>query len=248
MKIFSRKKISTVANIFHHAFDDKTFVFILSTMRSGSTLLKALLANAPDTSYLPEINFNKYTWYTTWRLNLLSHKKIIVIKKPAWFHENNYPRLPRVKNQKRIFLVRDVYDTVVSIKAMNKAISAEADKEWSYDNLVHSYWLYITKNILDNPLLNEQNSILIRYEDLVQDPIKTTKPLFEFIGSKQNQGVDKYHPPQSYEWDWGLDDGGEKIKTLKVQHIPKKRDNQELIEIIAASESVRMIRKKLGYV
>ena len=46
----------------------KKFVLLLSTMRSGSTLLKALLANAPDISHLPEVDWQQqadtlYSWY-----------------------------------------------------------------------------------------------------------------------------------------------------------------------------------------
>ena len=38
----------------------RTIAIELSTMRSGSTLLKALMSAAPDISSLPEVNFAKF--------------------------------------------------------------------------------------------------------------------------------------------------------------------------------------------
>ena len=42
----------------------KKFVFIASAQRSGSTLLKALLASAADVSHLPEVPFHQYGEYS----------------------------------------------------------------------------------------------------------------------------------------------------------------------------------------
>lgn len=231
-----------------HFGEKKTFVFIHSTMRSGSTLLKALLANAPDTSYLPEINTNKYSENNSWTLKLLSPAKILILKKPAWFPEHDYPRFLHIKNAKQIFLVRDVYDTVISLQAMNKQISQELDAEWTYEKLVHDYWLRVNDMIINHPKLREPNSTLIKYEDLVKCPIETTKSLFQFIGSAVTEGVDSYHRPQTFDWQWGNDDGGEKIKSLRVEYTSLPKDNDELIQIIQSSEKVQALRKQLGYI
>jgi hypothetical protein len=45
---------------FQRLFAPKSFVFIASAQRSGSTLLKALMAAAPDVSHLPEVPFHLY--------------------------------------------------------------------------------------------------------------------------------------------------------------------------------------------
>jgi len=101
---------------------NKTIVFIISTMRSGSTLLKSLLANAPDTSHLAEVDFQKYDHTNSWKLKTLSNANILILKKPAPFDQQNYPLIPPVKKQKKIILVRDVYETVESIKTMNRKV------------------------------------------------------------------------------------------------------------------------------
>ena len=100
---------------------DRRVVVLLSTMRAGSTLLKALLAEADDVSNLPEINFQRFRSHSrSWQqIALLHHNPIIVLKHPAWYHEVlSYPRLPAVESVRAIILVRDVYETVVSLRQM----------------------------------------------------------------------------------------------------------------------------------
>ena len=42
-----------------------------------------------------------------------------VLKRPAWYHEVfSYPRLPAVDSVKAIILVRDIYETIVSLRQM----------------------------------------------------------------------------------------------------------------------------------
>jgi len=74
-----------------------------------------------------------------------------------------------------------------------------------------------------------------------------TKEIFEWIGSTQEEGVDTYLPPKNFDWKWGNDDGGEKLKTLKVQPKLQIRDNQELVEIIKISKELNKLRNQLGY-
>ncbi|MEM6963161.1 MAG: sulfotransferase [Bacteroidota bacterium] len=226
---------------------NKTIVFMICTMRSGSTLLKSLLANAPDTSHLPEIDFQKYNNANAWKINALSTAKIIILKKPASYHDSTYPRIPAVKNSKKIVLVRDVYDTVISLQKMNKAISSKYDEAWSLDQLVHDYWVKTYEGILDRLPLTDQDFRMIKYEDLLQNPVRHTQALFEFIGSAQREGVASYLPPKTFNWEWGKDDGGEKIQSLQVQYKPKEKNNKTLTKIIQDSEQVQRIRKRLGY-
>lgn len=230
------------------AVKSKTVVFLISAMRSGSTLLKSLLANAPDTSHLPETDFQQYNRQNAWRINALSPARILILKKPATYDDFTYPLFPPIKNHKKIVLVRDAYETILSLQQMNQQPHLTDYKDWSFEKLLHEYWCMIYGNILQTVDLAAPNVQFIRYEDLVADPVQHTQSLFQFMGSAQQSGVSNYLPPDSYEWGWGKDDGGSVIKTLKVQHHPKPRTNQALLNLIAQSETAQQLRMQLGYI
>ena len=75
-------------------------------MRSGSTLLKALLAEAEDVSNLPEQNFQKFVGdaQAAETIARLDEHPIIVLKRPGWYNEvGNYPRCPKWMGSRRSF-------------------------------------------------------------------------------------------------------------------------------------------------
>lgn len=220
-------------------------------MRSGSTLLKALLAEADDVSNLPESNFQKFSGKSNARplIELLADESIILMKRPAWYTEcRSYPRLPDVSHLKIILLTRDVYDTVQSCRKMTfwkaQGLASSFADHW----LVNRYWCSITKSLLRCFEDESLDTTLIRYEDLTEQPIEETRRLFQFIGSQQAEGVDTYSPPENFKWRWGRDDGSSNIRSLKVQPSNNKpKDNQRLWEIIENSSEVMELRKELKY-
>ncbi|MEZ6094242.1 MAG: sulfotransferase [Pirellulaceae bacterium] len=232
-------------------------VVVLSTMRSGSTLLKALLGEAPDVSNLNEINFQRFAnpgfrdWESVWNL---APERILLLKRPGWYNEiGSYPRVPSTTGDsgdrpRAIVLVRDVYDTVESLRKMSfgriqKWASPFVDR-W----LAIQYWVGITRSILSYCEVHSKTSQLARYEDLVQDPLSVTQRLFEFIGSEQQEGVDTYSQPDSNRWRWGRDDNSPNIRSLKVQS-PKDRPktNKRLLATIESDPRINELRKQLGY-
>ena len=86
-----KKKIVRLLDLFvYHVLPPKTVVLIMCSMRSGSTLLKALLAEADDVSHLPEVNYkeyssNTYSFYS--QAYFLSKKKNHRIKTSPHNHE-----------------------------------------------------------------------------------------------------------------------------------------------------------------
>lgn len=236
--------------ILYHFFSRKTFVFILGTMRSGSTLLKALLAEARDVSNLPEIrlrcyrSYGKYALY--YNLSKLSRKRIIVIKFPAWIYCLEYP-LIKINNARVIILFRDSCDIVMSIQNMFK-ITFPKNKNIKIKELVN-YWCRVYENILDNKeLMNNNKVVFLKYEDLLKDPKKITKRLFAFISSKQRWGVDSYKQPDNYKWEWKFDDAGDRIKSLRVQEKTKYDENQrrEVLKIINSSAKTASLMIRLN--
>ena len=188
-------------------------------MRSGSTLLKALMSAAPDISSLPETNFQKFqSDNAEEEVSSLSEERIIVLKRPAWFNEiDSYPRLPNVADHKRVILARDVHTTTASLRKMasekrNRLCQNRQTTGWPTATGPKS-----TLNLLQRFPDDGISNFWIRYEDLVSGPIEWTGKLFRFLGSERSEGTDSYPPPSGYDWKWGTDDGGEKIKSLKVR-------------------------------
>ena len=183
----------------------KTIVIILCITRSGSTLLKALLAEAGDVSHLPEVDYRRYThnrYCFYFIVRRMSRKRINVLKKPFWFPALNYKwPIPPLKSLRPVFLVRDVYDTVKSPeKAAGQKLGnlskAELAEFW-YET--HKRLLSTTKN-LKNP------GFFLRYEDLVARPVEIKQSLYCFMGSHHREGTDSYQRSEEFNWGRGRDD------------------------------------------
>lgn len=228
---------------------EKTIALELSVMRSGSTLLKALMAAAPDISSLPETNFQKFqSANAEAEIAALCPERIVVLKRPAWFNEtNSYPKLPNVPLAKRVILARDVHTTTASLRKMvfRKAepLAPKLVDKW----LANKYWGPVYANLLDKFPDDGNMNFWIRYEDLVRDPIEWTGKLFRFLGSDRTEGVDSYPPPQGYDWKWGSDDGGEKIKSLTVQAPKVPQSSMDILKRVKDLPIVAKVRSRLGY-
>lgn len=220
-------------------------------MRSGSTLLKALLAQAPDVSDLPETDFQKYAHDGgNSELEALSPEPILVLKRPGWFNEiGKYPRLPVHPRLKRIALVRDAYAFGLSARKMAFRHLPFLQRSGIGNRfLIERYWGGVNRRLLELSQEDPAATLLVRYEDVLADPIGQTKALFEFLGSNQTAGIETYERPKSYSWQWGKDDGGAVIKSLRVQP-PRPIDyaDQKLLAAIKNSEPTLKLRRELGY-
>ena len=237
------------------AIENKQLVVVASTMRSGSTLLKALLSEGDEVSNLPETNFQKLQ--TKKAFNHLCQSdpnRILVLKKPAWYNEiGTYPTLPNEElnstnhSVKTIVLLRDVMPTVVSLRKMTFRFAANWFAPITTNWLANRYWAGVSEKLFDLSQSDSENVTMVRYEDLTARPIDETKRLFEFIGSPSKQGVDTYKPPGDYKWRWGTDDGSDNIKSLKVQSSNRTINDSRLQSIIENSDRIAEIREKIGY-
>ncbi len=227
-----------------------SIVAIASTMRSGSTLLKALLAEADDVLNLPETNFQNSRVVAK---ILAQHQRndppIKVLKKPAWYQESKrYPTIPTIENVRTVALVRDVYATVISLRKMTFRGLANVSAPFVTGWLAKSYWANVTRNLVHLAHSRPHDVKLIRYEDIVANPIAVTKGLYAFIGSSKAEGTKKYSAPKDYSWRWGSDDGSPNIKTLEVQPPREKRATESrLLKIMESCDQVKSLRRELGY-
>ncbi len=223
---------------------DKTPVFVVCSMRSGSTLLKALLATRPDVSHLPETNFQVIK--TEFGYKKLTKQPIVVLKHPRSYGELDYPSFPSYTH-KVIVLSRDVGPTVNSLLKMNQAANYEASN-WNELSLAKTYWVNTYQSIMERVDISAKHVFFVRYEDLLQDPIRITSKLFSFIGSSDQNGTDRYQKPSKYQWQWYKDDGGETIKSLQVQPQKPIQLSKALQGLIQTDASIIELRKQLGYI
>ena len=106
----------------------------------------------------------------------------------------------------------------------------------------------VTKSLIRLADQQPESTRLVRYEDLVSDPILQTRKLYEFIGSCRQEGTKKYSAPQDYSWRWGSDDGSPNIRSLEVQPPrEKKREEKRLLRLMKECEPIRELRTRLGY-
>lgn len=215
---------------------DKKYIYLISSMRSGSTLLKALIASRPDATDLPETSFNA-------AYKVATDKPLIVVKKPAWYDNYDYPR-PFSPMSKKIILIRNPYDTIMSLYRMNEEVG---QKILNTDLFLISYWKMVYSNILTQGLLRQEDILVVRYEELISEPVKVSETVFKFIGTKYPQGTNEYYPPSGYTWKWGKDDGGECIKTLKVIDKIPHRTNDRLIKLIKNDSEIKNLLSYFGY-
>ena len=235
---FKRLHYSILGFLLYHFFRKKPIVLILSSMRSGSTLLKALLSEAPEVEHLSEASFevphNKYFAY--YYFYILSQGEIILVKKPPFYNNfAHYPILPKCKH-KCVILVRNPVDTIISAHGMNVR---NGGRVFPLERLIE-YWAKTYENLLEKTENN--NRIVVHYEDLIDRPLEITRQLFGFIGSKKTEGVNTYGHPSNGEWTWGLDDGGENIRRLEVVELEKDYSEFEhLIPQILGSSRVNKL-------
>ncbi|MDQ8186390.1 sulfotransferase [Pelagicoccus sp. SDUM812002] len=227
----------------------RTIAIELSTMRSGSTLLKALMSAAPDISSLPEVNFTKYqSTDALQKIHALCEERIIVLKRPSWFNDaSRYPKLPAVPNTRQLILTRDVHTNVASLRKMVFRKLEPYLPKGPIDRWLANYWSKSYDSLLSRFPDDGPENFWVPYEDLVRDPIQWTEKIFAFLGSERTEGVDSYPPPKDFEWKWGSDDGGDKIKSLKVQPNPIPQSSLDILARVRDIPRVAQTRQKLGY-
>lgn len=204
-----------------HCMPRKQVVFIASSMRSGSTLLKALLGQGEDVSHLSESYFSRidlpepllryYQYFDVYRK---CRSKIIVLKTPAWFQNySNYPRLPDFP-VKLIILVRHPSGVLASLKEWTHIIEGDFGPKTEDD---YKQYIFNVNKALARAYFERgaDSVLLVSYEELISRPIEVTKSLFQFVGSVQKEGVDTYTQGDAL-WEWGVDDGSPTIKKGQV--------------------------------
>lgn len=224
----------------------RTMVFLLSAQRTGSTLLKALLAQADDVSHLPEMMVSDHgrLGFRLYRAACSqSNARILVIKGPAPFgRELQYGDIPWLWRRlgKFIVLYRGLGPFLRSVEGASNSASTNYRRFALHERLSH--WLNTYRTVLERTFLRDpRRSHWVSYEELTQHPRQVTQELFRFIGSERREGVTEYGPADGVPWAWGFDDGGERIRSLKVHPSDVNPDLTGLVDAVREVEEARSL-------
>lgn len=198
-------------------------------MRSGSTLLKALLGHAEDVSHIAEVKYRKLgnSFYYVYRqVYSLAPQRILVLKQPAKLDLSSDRFHFKRRDVKVIVLIRSPIDVVNSIKRTASESKFFSRKVEIYETReFYEYWYVTYRDILEDISSAPSRAYIVFYEDLVENPVAVTEKLFRFIGSRQSKGVADYTEPDSGAWKWGTDDGSKLIASGSVRRKTANSEN-----------------------
>lgn len=228
-------------------------VFIMSLMRSGSTLLRCILdthplINSPHELHLAglgaRLEKGELTRLSARKLGLQltdltyllwdsllyrqlrrSGKRIIVEKTPANIFI--YDDLARCWPEARyIFLRRHPADIVNSVITTGICASHQAAVE------LVAEWA----DRLDAVLAAAPESLLVRYEDLTNDPEKTCRQLTTFLDVPFDSRMLAYGDADHGALDAGIGDWGENIRSGRIKKVTEYSGARPVEEIVAICE------------
>lgn len=256
----SRKRPKTVKRIKQVPKAERLLkapVFVLSSVRSGSTLLRSMLGAhsalyAPHELHLNDVRVNLTSWFSESAMADLgfdrqeltellwdrvmdislrrSGKQIFVDKTPK--HVYVYKRIAQNWEDARfIFLLRHPASIYQSWH--------EARPHWSQEEAVKSTLTYLNKL---EEARRELTGIDVRYEDLTTDPEGETKRLCTYLGLDWEPGMINYgENGQDEHFRRGLGDWSGKIKSGKPQEGRPLPSDDEI------PAGLRDICRSLGY-
>jgi len=226
LKFIHRNFERILRKIVEYKFGKSNYVLIITTMRSGSSLLNHILAQNKRFISIGESHTNyhnsrdlktlmlKSIYYYKWAI--FSNRTYI--DKCVQNHQintSNFLNFYRIK--KIIFLIRDPIETISSL----------LDTTFPYsDNLRTASKYY--KDRLDHILKlakciqKPEKGIVITYYDLINKSNATLDVLSKFL--ELNQPLSTSYNTQKWSSEWGKGDVGSiKINTGKIDNTPRKK-------------------------
>ncbi|MCS3703580.1 sulfotransferase [Salinibacter ruber] len=225
IKKISRSCIKNIFKKYYKEFaKNNGFIFIIGTMRTGSTLLVHLLSQKNEVEAVGE-NYKSYSKEED--LAELASEISVVNRLPPFgrkvfidkilhnrFEISN--NIINKRNIKKIFLVREPEHVIQSMINM--------DANHKYSNSVkecRNYYLNRMKKITEYIENTQKNKIILTYKDITEKTDKTLQILGSFINKSKMK--------KKYETYWhtgkpGVGDPGEKIKSGKIKKNKKSID------------------------
>lgn len=161
--------------------DQCLFVYIFSTMRSGSTLLKSLLQENLEHKYYPEIDYYQGgdKLLASYEIHKYVHADEVVLKKPSSFNTYKYyPSFHDFGTAKFLILFRNPNSIFLSIKKMLSELGRDVEDEYINEYILTTFenlWQFYREN---------NGSKIVFYEELVNEPIVVLTDIFGFLDRK----------------------------------------------------------------
>lgn len=159
-------------------------IFIVGYPKSGNTWMQSLISGVLfgiSTEYLPESLAQELVPDVHARTYYKRFSKII------FFKSHN---LPDQRYRRVIYLVRDGRDVMVSYKNYLKIIEKETplkDMVIEGKNLFPCKWDFHVRSWMKNPY--QSDMIIVRYEDLLENPVNELKKVCEFAGIERDESL-----------------------------------------------------------
>ena len=227
-RLFRRIFERILRKIVDYKFSTNNFVFIVSTMRSGSTLLNHILAQNNKFLSIGEshtVYQNKYDLKTL-MLKTLCYYKIYIFKNRTYIEKTvlneqidsleflNFNQIKKI-----IFLIRDPVGTISSLLRTNFPHSDSIDT-------AAEYYKKRLQNILllSDSIQEPDKGIVITYDDLISNSKVTLNVLSKFLNLDQK--LSSNYRMQKWSTVWGKGDvGSEKIRTGKINSTQQTLEN-----------------------
>lgn len=237
-----KKKLKGLRGLWKYKFDQPfQIVYVLSCMRSGSSLLKSLLQSNLELDYHKEINVynNGDRFYTYGVLADNQTNGWVIAKKPSSFRDfNSYPNLHLFGREKFIVLFRDPNEIFHSVRNMREDVNKPLS-----DEAIIDYIQKTTQNLIEFVDANVDQTFVTYYDNLVNNPELELKRIMEFLGNGSDSVKTTYAKELNREG-WGFDDPSEKFNSGKIV----KEKKQLAIEVPDQMLSdYHRIREKYGF-
>jgi len=230
--LISRKMIHQIQGKLAYFFGEKIeIVYIFSTMRSGSTLLKSLLLENMDIPYYKEINvYNQGDKNLSYfKIFQKRNKGYVIAKKPASLKDfQTYPVVHPFRNSMYILLFRHPDEIFQSIQNMMSDLGRNEPAQ-KIDNYIHTTF----KNMLNFHQNPQYNSRIVFYQDIVDKPEVVLGNLLQFINYAYESIHTEYQKNLNAKG-WGEDDISEQFnsgKIIKKNTSPKRQVAEELLQL-----------------
>ena len=232
-------RINQIADPYSVRFrkDPYQYLFILSHMRSGSSLFSHILNSNPQIigygethiNYDSVANFKDLQFKVYWQLKDISMTHRYILDKILHNHKITDSTILKTSNLSNIFLIREPLGTISSIFGIKP--------HWSEQKAVDYYCqrlecLVNYAKIIDNP----SHCLLITYEQLLNNSDQIFQQLQQFLKTKQ--GFSGTYQVLRTTGMRGIGDSSENIKAGRIIK-PKKSNHFSLSEkAIARTKAV----------
>lgn len=231
---YYRFRINSLSDPYQIKFRKQPYkiLFLLSHMRSGSSLLTHILNSNPDIigygethlNYSSELDLKTLMFKVYWHIRDYNMQHKYVLDKVLHDHKFLQEDFLTSNNIYTIFLIREPQRTLASILDIKPHLTEEKAFDYYVQRLS-------TLERYAKLINSKDHSVLINYDQLVKQPDSVLLALRDFLGTKEDFSV-KYKVLRTTGLR-GIGDSSDNIKSGRIIKNPRKLDikiSQELVD------------------